>query len=143
MAPKNVLVVTTVVADDEQLRDEIRPAVGGEGRIRIVAPAAKVSRLQWLTNEEDEARDEARRAAEQAAGALGGEAAIEVDRASHDTDAVQAVSDALRAFDADEIVVVTRPGDDSSWLEDETARASFEEFGVPVRRVEMPETSEE
>jgi hypothetical protein len=138
MARRNVLLVTTVVADDDELHKTLSGAAGmDDANVRIVAPAARISKLDWLANADDDARQEARRAAEQAAGALGADTTVEVDRTSHDTDAAQAVADALRNFPADEIVVVTRPGDDSSWLEDETVRAALEDFGVPVRRVEL------
>jgi len=49
-----------------------------------------------------------------------------------DTDPVQAIEDALRRFPADEVIVVTRPGDEASWLEKDSAEAASERFGVPV-----------
>jgi hypothetical protein len=138
--PRNVLVVTTVVADEAELGERLRDLLGGEDTtVRVVAPATKLSWLEWLTNDEDRARDEARQAAERTADAVGDDAEVRVDSASQDSDAAQAVEDALRNFPADEIVLLTRPGDDASWLEDEAARASFESFGVPVRHIELPE----
>lgn len=136
MAGKKVLVVTTVAPEEEKLRAELADA----DEIRVVAPAAKVSWLGWLTNAEDDARREAEQAAAQVAEAVGGEAQVEVDRTSQNTDAAQDVSDALRTFPADEIVVVTRPGDDTSWLEDETVRAAVDAHGIPVRHLELTES---
>ena len=134
---KNVLLVTTVAAGQGELTEELRTAVGADdANVRIVAPATKVSRLAWLTNDEDDARAEARRAAHDAADAVEA-SSVEIDRTSHDTDAAQAVVDALRSFAADEIVVVTRPGESSSWLDDETVAAAFETSAIPVRRVEL------
>ena len=52
-----------------------------------------------------------------------------------DTDPVQAIEDALRTFPADEVLVVTRPEDDASWLEQDSAREARERFGVPVTRL--------
>jgi hypothetical protein len=138
--PRNVLVVTTVVADEAELGSRLRGLLGDdEAVVRVVAPAAKLSWLGWLTNAEDRARAEAREAAERTAEAIGGAADVRVDRASQDSDAAQAVADALRNFPADEIVVLTRPDEDASWLEDEALRASFESFGVPVTHVELPD----
>jgi hypothetical protein len=125
------LVVTTVPADERQLR----AALADADEIRVVAPAADVSFLEWLTNDEDDARREADEAARRVARAAEGEASI--DRTSHDTDAAQAIEDSLREFAADEIVVVTRPGEDATWLEDETVRAALDAHGVPVRQVEL------
>ena len=52
-----------------------------------------------------------------------------------DTDPVQAIEDALRTFPADEVLVVTRPDDDASWLEEDSAQEARERFGVPVTRL--------
>lgn len=131
MAAK-VLLVTTVVPDEERLREEIPE--GAE--VRIVSPATKVSALDWLTNAEDDARAEAGEAAERTAQALEGEASVTVDRTSQNTDAAENVRDALRQFPADEIVVVTSPGADDGWLEEDAVREALSATGVPVRRVE-------
>jgi hypothetical protein len=135
MAGKKVLVVTTVAADEAKLREELAEA----DEIRVVAPAANVSWLGWLTNAEDDARGEAARAAAQVADALRGEARVEVDSTSQNTDAAEDVTDALRTFPADEIVVLTRPGEDTSWLEDEAVRSAVDAHGIPVRHVELAE----
>jgi hypothetical protein len=128
-----VLVVTTTVADEGELRDEL----AGADEVRIVAPAAKVSRLAWLTGAEDDARAEADRAAQSAAEAALGEADVVVDPTSQNTDAAQDVDDALRTFHPDEVVVVTRTGEESTWLEDEALRKAVEDAGVPVRHLEL------
>ena len=128
-----MLVVTTTVADEADLRDEL----AGAGEVRIVAPAAKVSRLAWLTGAEDDARAEADRAAQSAAEAALGEADVVVDPTSQNTDAAQDVDDALRTFHPDEVVVVTRSGEESTWLEDEALRKAVEDSGVPVRHLEL------
>jgi hypothetical protein len=135
----NVLVVTTSAADEAELARQLRAVIDEGTRARVVAPAAKLSWLDWLTGDEDRARAEARRAADRTAEAIGGEADVRIDRASHDSDVAQAVEDALRSFPADEIVVLTRPDEDASWFEEEAVRASFERFGVPVKHVALPE----
>jgi hypothetical protein len=132
-----VLVVATTVADEEELRGEL----AGADRVRVVAPAAKISKLDWLTGAEDDARSEADRAAQSVAEAVIGEAPVEVDPTSQNTDAAQDVDDALRTFEPDEIVVVTRAGEESTWLEDEALQKAVNESGVPVRHIELPETS--
>ena len=136
MAGKKVLVVTTVAADEAELREELAEA----DEIRVVAPAANVSWLGWLTNAEDDARGEAARAAAQVADAVRGEAHVEIDSTSQNTDAAEDVTDALRTFPADEIVVLTRPGEDTSWLEDEAVRAAVDAHGIPVRHVELADS---
>jgi len=131
----NVLLVTTAATDSSALSDGLREAIGDDdATVRVVAPATKISRLDWLTNDEDAARSDARRAADSATEAVE-TSSVEVDRTSHDTDAAQAVADALRTFAADEIVVVTRSGDESTWLDDAAVDAALEASGLPVRRV--------
>jgi hypothetical protein len=134
VAGKRVLVVTTTVAEEDELREEL----AGAGEVRVVAPAAKVSRLAWLTGAEDDARAEADRAAQSVAeAALGQAEEVEVDPTSQNTDAAQDVDDALRTFHPDEVVVVTRSGEESTWLEDDALRKAVEEAGVPVRHLEL------
>ena len=128
-----MLVVTTTVVEDSELRDEL----GGADEVRVVAPAAKVSRLDWLTGAEDDARSVADRAAQSVAEAAVGEADVVVDPTSQNTDAAQDVDDALRTFHPDEVVVVTRSGEESTWLEDEALRKAVEDSGVPVRHLEL------
>ena len=125
MAGKRVLVVATEPPDEAALREQ----VGDADEIRVVTPAAKVSRLTWLTGAEDDARAEAAETAEQIAEAIGGE----VDRTSQNTDAAQDVEDAVRTFRPDEIVVHT--GSDESMFEDDAVRKALDESGVPVRRI--------
>ena len=130
---KNVLIVTTVPADDPGLRD----AIGDAGEILIVAPATMVSKLAWLANDEDDARRDAVQAADRTADALAGTANVTIDRTSHETDPAEEIADALRNFDADEIVVVTSPDDQATWLEDETVRAAMDRTGLPVRHIQI------
>ena len=90
-------------------------------------------RLQWLANDEDAAREKAERVASDAAESLPGRV---VDARAGDSDPVTAVEDALRTFAADEIVVVTRPDEQASWLE--TVGTPDSLHGVPLRRLELP-----
>ena len=53
---QRLLVVATAPVDPQVLRDTVREHAGENANVRIVAPAADVSRLQWLANDEDEAR---------------------------------------------------------------------------------------
>jgi hypothetical protein len=133
---RNVLVVTTVAPDGDGLREQLGDAIDSDAQVRVVAPAARIGRLDWLTNAEDDARAQAAAAADRAASAAPGQ--VTVDRTSQDTEAAQAIDDALRNFPADEIVVVTASGDETTWLEDDAVRASVERSGLPVRRIELP-----
>lgn len=136
MASKRVLVVTTASVEPDRLRDEVLRHVGDENaEVKIVAPASDVSRLQWLANDEDEAREEAAQQADEAAEAV--EPAASVEAEVGDSDPVQAVEDALRTFSADQIVIVTGSGDKAGWLEQDSASAASERFGLPVTELSV------
>ena len=132
MATRRLLVVTTVAVDGELLREYVRRHAGAaDAEVKVVAPAADVSPLQWLASDEDQARREAAEIAEETAAAVSGEARVAGTEVG-DTDPVQAIEDALREFPADEVVVVTPPGEEAGWLEKDAAAAADERFGVPV-----------
>jgi hypothetical protein len=131
---RNVLVLSSVA----DVPRELHAALGGEvGEIHVVAPAVRQSRLQWLTNAEDDARAEAERIAAEVASA----AEVDADRVHAevgDSDPLLAVEDALRTFDADEIVVLTRTGEDASWLEEGAAETIADRFPqLPVKTIEL------
>src|SRR5688572_12092983 len=131
---RNVLVLSSVANPPR----ELHAALGDDvGEIHVVSPAVRQSRLQWLTNEEDAAREEAEQTAEHVASATAGEAQ-HVEAEVGDSDPLLAVEDALRTFDADEIVVVTRTGENASWLEEGAAESIAERFPqLPVKTIEL------
>jgi nucleotide-binding universal stress UspA family protein len=132
--PRRLLVVTTVRTDANALRDYISQHIGqSDAELKIVAPAAKVSPLQWLASDEDAAREEAGQVAAESAQAVGSEAPVETEVG--DSDPVQAMEDALRTFPADEVIVLTPPGDKANWLEQDAAQQARERLGVPVRHL--------
>ena len=95
MGSARILVVTTASVEPDRLREEVLRHVGDENaEVKIVAPASDVSRLQWLANDEDEAREEAAQQADEAAEAV--EPAASVEAEVGDSDPIQAVEDALR-----------------------------------------------
>jgi hypothetical protein len=134
MNRKKLLVVTTAPVQEAPLREAVRAHAGGDADIRVVAPASDVSPLQWLASDEDAARERAAGIASEAAQSVESDAS-RTETEVGDPDPVQAIEDALRTFRADEVLVVTRPDDDASWLELESAEEARERFGVPVTRL--------
>jgi hypothetical protein len=134
MDRKKLLVIATAPVEPGPLRDAVREHAGDETEIRVVAPASDVSPLQWLASDEGKAREKAAKVASGAAESVEPEAA-RTETEVGDTDPVQAIEDALRTFPADEVLVVTRPEDDASWLEQDSAQEARERFGVPVTRL--------
>ena len=122
---QNVLVVLL----DDDCAPELRRALARRGEdqhVHVVAPAT-VGKLQWLTSDEDAAREQAQDRASGVVAALSDRNEVEVEQG--DVDPVQAVEDALREFRADEIVIV---GD----RDDAALDLALAEFGLPVRRAE-------
>jgi hypothetical protein len=123
--PRHVLIVSTA----ELGGAAVESLVGDEAVTMVVVPQVRQSRLQWLANDEDRAHDVAQRASERLA------AETPVAAEAGDSDPLLAIQDALARFDADEILVVTRPEEEANWLEQRAAADAPDELqGIPVRR---------
>jgi hypothetical protein len=135
MPDRRLLVVTTTAADEAALREQVREHAGGEEvEIHVVAPTAELSRLQWLASDEDEARAEAEKVARRASAAVGETGKVE-EAEIGDPDPLQAIEDALRTFPADELIIVTRSGEDATWLEQGSLEEARERFRLPTRHL--------
>lgn len=127
--------MTTEVAD-ATVREFVRRSAGEDAEVRVVAPASGISRLDWLTNAEDDARAEAGSLADKTAQAA---PTTDVQAKIGDSDPVKAIEDALREFAADEVLIITRPDEDSSWLVAGSGETAQTRFRVPVRVVTVAE----
>ena len=129
-----MLVISTV-----ELGGEVVSSLVGEDAITmIVVPQVKQSRLQWLANDEDRAHDIAQRTSERLAAETPG---LTVAAEAGDSDPALAIRDALAKFPADEIVVVTHPEDEATWLEHRVSDGTLVEIdGIPVRRAFVGES---
>jgi hypothetical protein len=95
----------------------------------VIAPASDISRLGWLTNDEDDARNDAAERADELAEAAPTD---DVESRVGDSDPVKAIEDALRTFPADELIVVTLSDEDATWLEKGSAETALKRFSLPV-----------
>ena len=57
--PRRLLTVVTAQVADSGLRNLVRTRAGDDAEMLVVAPASQISRLDWLTNAEGDARAEA------------------------------------------------------------------------------------
>jgi hypothetical protein len=122
---RNLLIVALEPVSDDEIRNAVaKRKEGGDVSVHVVAPAAHIGRLQWLTGAEDEARAEAEELADQTAHAIDAEVETEVG----DRDPLLAVEDALAFFPADEILVAGSA--------DEKAEAALRGLGLPVSRLD-------
>lgn len=129
---RNVLVLVL----DPVPEDEIRRAIatrqeGADVNVHVVAPAAGVGPLQWLTSAEDEARAEAEQLADRTAHGI--DADVETEVGEHDP--LLAVEDALALFPADEILV--------AGTADEKTEAGLRRLGLPISRLDGEDTGVE
>ena len=127
--PRRLLVVATASVPAADLRASVRAHAGDDAEMLVVAPASDISRIDWLTNAEDDARIEAGERANELAEAAPTD---DVESRVGDSDPVKAIEDALRTFRADELVVVTLLDEDAAWLEKGSAEAALNRFSLPV-----------
>lgn len=126
---RKILVVTTATAPREEVDAIVRAHAGEDAEVHVVAPASKISRLDRLTNAEDDARADAANRADAAS-----EAVPSADSEPHvgDVNPLQAIEDALRMFPADEIILLTAPDEQATWLEEYLDTNARERFSLPV-----------
>jgi hypothetical protein len=126
---RRALIVATAPDPADELRDRVAARLGDDVELYVVAPTSDLSVLEWLASDEDRKRREAERRAEAAADGAPGRLAYV---GPGDPDPLQAIEDALRVFPADEIVLVTRPGEAMTWLEEDALHPLLERFGLPI-----------
>jgi hypothetical protein len=134
--PRRLLVVVTTEVADDDLRELVQSRGGADAEMLVVAPASGISRLDWLTNSDGDARDDAAVLAVKTAGATPTD---DVEARVGDSDPLKAIEDALSTFAADEILVVTRSDAEAGWLEQGSGAAAQERFNLPVTRVTVAE----
>ena len=129
---RRILVVATESVSEAELRKRVRAHAGDDAELLVVVPASKISKLDWLTNAEDDTRAEAAELAEEVAEEVPGEG---VETRVGDADPVQAVEDALSDFPAEELIVITRVGEEADWLEKGSGAAAQDRFSLPVTHI--------
>jgi hypothetical protein len=124
-----------VVSTSEVDRNALERVVAPDDELIVVVPAVEQSWLDWLANDEGEARSRARQVGEAVAEeAPASASAIEV---TPDVPR-QAVIDAVAEHAPDRVVVALREGEDASWMEEgELAEVPGAIDGIPITRVEL------
>ena len=133
---RRILVVATTSVPQTELRERVRAHAGEDAELLVVVPASNISKLDWLTNAEDDARAEAGQLADQVAERVSGE---DVETLVGDADPVKAVEDALSDFPAEELIVITRAGEETDWLEEASGVAAQNRFSLPVTHIVVAE----
>lgn len=119
-----------VVASSEVSREALAEVVAPEDELIVLVPAVEQSRLQWLTNDEDEARARGAQVAAEIEDDAAAEASATEVKPDHPG---QLVLDAVAQYTPDRVVLALRQGDDASWLEEGELEAIPPTVnGVPV-----------
>jgi hypothetical protein len=129
-----ILVVANETVGGPELLAEIREHAGDRKAIvHVVCPALN-SPLRTWTSDEDAARAEARKRLDACLASL---RAVGLDASGEigDGDPVQAIEDALRTFQPDELIVSTHPEGRSRWLERGVIERARERFALPLTHV--------
>ena len=115
--------------------EEVAYRAGDGGEIMVVAPALARTRLEhWLTSDLERRQEEARERLEVSLKAMH-RAGLHASGHLGDADPVQALDDALRVFDPDEVVISTHPPQRSGWLERQVVRKARARYDLPITHV--------
>jgi hypothetical protein len=130
-----VLVIANETVGGRELLEEIRHQTEGrQAEVKVVAPALVDSRLKQAFGEVDEGRVRATARLEESVRAIS-QLGVKITGGVGDADPNQAIEDALRTFDADEVIIATHPPERSTWLENDVVQRAHEELSIPVTHV--------
>lgn len=133
--PRRILVIANETCASHGVVDEVRYRAGEGAEVVVVAPALARSRLEhWLASDSERRQGEAAVRLEESLRAFGA-AGLNVRGHLGDADPLQALDDALRVFDPDEVVISTHPPRRSNWLERQVVRRARERYEVPITHV--------
>ncbi|MFL5964584.1 MAG: hypothetical protein ACJ757_17040 [Gaiellaceae bacterium] len=129
-----ILVVANETVGGPELLSVIRDRSRGHAaRVLVVCPALNSPLRHWVSDE-DEARALAQARLDESLAAMhaaGLDAAGEIG----DGDPVQAIEDAVRTFQPDELIISTHPAGRSHWLERGVVEKARERFDLPLTHV--------
>ncbi len=129
-----ILVVANETVGGRELLSELRErSEGRAARVLVVCPALNSPLKHWVSDE-DEARASAR--ARLDASLLSMRAAgLDASGEIGDGDPIQAIEDAVRTFQPDELIVSTHPVGRSHWLERGVVEKARERFELTMTHV--------
>lgn len=133
---RRILVLANETCAGTAVCEEVRYRAGrGEAEVLVVAPVLTESRLaHWLSSDSDHAREAAQERLATSVAALGS-AGLDARGQLGDGDPLQALDDAYRVFQPDEVIVSTHPPTRSNWLERRVVQRARERYDVPITHV--------
>jgi hypothetical protein len=130
-----LLVVTPEPVDAGMLRTALGDEVRG-AEVLVISPATNRSKVAFWMSDSDEAIAEAERAQEETVERLE-EEGVDAAGSPGDSEPATAIEDALATFRADRIVLVSHPGSERDYREDQGLADAEQRFGVPVTHLEI------
>lgn len=133
--PRRILVIANETCAAPAVVDEVRYRAGVGAEVLVVAPALARTRLEhWLTSDLEARRGVATERLDASLRAFT-DAGLNARGHLGDADPLQALDDALRVYDPDEVVISTHPHQRSNWLERQVVRKARERYPVPITHV--------
>jgi GABA permease len=129
-----ILVVANETVGGPELLAQIRANAGDRRAMVLVVSPALNSALKTWTNDEEDARSEAQRRLDTSLESMRA-AGLDARGEIGDGDPVQAIEDAVRTFQPDELVISTHPEGRSQWLERGVVARAHERFAIPLTHV--------
>jgi hypothetical protein len=129
-----ILVVANETVGGQELLADVRGRARDHGsQILVVCPALNSPIRHWASDE-DQARAAAQARLDASLGAMRA-AGLQVEGEIGDGDPIQAIEDAVRTFQPDELVISTHPEGRSHWLERGVVEKARERFAIPITHV--------
>ena len=128
-----ILVVANETVGGAALLETVERLAQPGSELLVVAPALPSALRRWASDT-DGARADAERRVQQTVAHLAS-AGLDVRGEVGDDDPLLAISDALRTFGADEIVISTHPEGRSHWLEQDLIGKAAQRFAIPITHV--------
>jgi hypothetical protein len=130
---RRILVLANETVAASALRDVVGLRAAGEADVVVVAPAL-TGRLGYWTGDNRRSRQDAEERLWLCLDSLR-ESGVAARGKVGDADPLQALEDALREFDADEIIVATRPESRSNWLASDIVGRAQRRFSRPISQI--------
>ena len=131
---RRILVVANeTVAGRELLECIEKKSENVAEKVLVVCPALNSPLRHWASDE-DQARAKAQSRLDASLGAMRA-VGLQVDGEIGDGDPIQAIEDAVRTFQPDELILSTHPEGRSHWLERGVVEKARERFAIPITHV--------
>jgi len=129
-----ILVAANETVGGPELLAEITERAGDrKARVLVVCPALNSPLRHWASDE-DQARIEAQERLDRSVASMRA-TGLEVEGEVGDGDPIQAIEDAVRTFQPDELIISTHPPGRSHWLERGVVERARSRFDMPLIHV--------